>query len=71
MNAIAASVIGGASLSGAKGSVWGTALGTVLMTLIDNAGIQFGINSFVMEISTGVLITIAVIVDQLKNRKTR
>lgn len=71
MNAIAASVIGGASLAGAKGSVWGTALGTILMTLIDNAGIQFGINSFVMEISTGVLITIAVIIDQLKNRKTR
>ena len=41
------------------------------MTLIDNAGIQFGINSFVMEISTGVLITIAVIIDQLKNKKTR
>lgn len=71
MNAIAASVLGGASLAGAKGSVWGTALGTVLMILIDNAGIQFGINSFIMEISTGVLITIAVILDQLKNRKTR
>lgn len=70
MNAIAASVIGGASLSGAKGSVWGTALGTILMTLIDNAGIQFGINSFIMEISTGVLITIAVIIDQMKNKKT-
>lgn len=71
MNAIAATVIGGASLAGAKGSVWGTALGTILMTLIDNAGIQFGINSFVMEISTGVLITIAVIIDQLKNKKSR
>lgn len=71
MNAIAASVIGGASLSGAKGSVWGTALGTILMTLIDNAGIQFGINSFIMEISTGVLITIAVIIDQMKNKKSR
>ena len=69
MSAIAASVIGGASLSGAKGAVLGTALGTILMTLIDNAGIQFGINSFVMEISTGVLITIAVVIDQLKNRK--
>lgn len=71
MNAIAASVIGGASLAGAKGSILGTALGTILMTLIDNAGIQFGINSFIMEISTGVLITIAVIVDQLKNKKSR
>lgn len=71
MNAIAASVIGGASLSGAKGAVFGTALGTVLMTLIDNVGIQFGINSFIMEISTGVLITIAVVIDQLKNRKSK
>lgn len=71
MNAIAASVIGGASLSGAKGSVWGTALGTILMTLIDNAGIQFGINSFIMEISTGVLITIAVIIDQLRSKKAK
>lgn len=71
MNAIAASVIGGASLAGAKGSVVGTALGTILMTVIDNAGIQFGINSFIMEISTGVLITVAVIIDQLKNKKSR
>ena len=71
MNAIAASVIGGASLSGAKGAVFGTALGTVLMTLIDNVGIQFGINSFIMEISTGVLITSAVVIDQLKNRKSK
>ena len=71
MNAIAASVIGGASLSGAKGAVFGTALGTVLMTLIDNVGIQFGINSVIMEISTGVLITIAVVIDQLKNRKSK
>ena len=71
MNAIAASVIGGASLAGAKGSIIGTALGTILMTMIDNAGIQFGINSFIMEISTGVLITIAVILDQLRNRSTK
>lgn len=71
MNAIAAAVIGGASLSGAKGAVLGTVLGTMLMTLIDNAGIQFGINSFVMEISTGVLITVAVVIDQMKNRKSK
>jgi len=52
MSAITAAVLGGASLSGAKGSIWGTLLGTILMTLIDNAGIQFGINSFIMEISS-------------------
>lgn len=70
MNAIAATVLGGASLSGGKGSVWGTALGTILLILIDNAGIQFGIHSFVMEISTGILIILAVIIDQAKNRKS-
>jgi len=69
MNAIAAAVIGGASLSGGKGSILGTLLGTILMVLIDNGGIQLGVNPFIMEISTGVLITVAVIIDQLRNSK--
>lgn len=69
MNAIAATVIGGASLAGAKGTAIGTALGTVLMTLIDNGGIQFGIHPFVMEISVGVLIIAAVIIDMRRNYK--
>lgn len=69
MNAIAATVIGGASLAGAKGTAWGTALGTILMTMIDNGGIQFGINPFIMEISVGVLITVAVIIDMMRNKK--
>ncbi len=69
MNAIAATVIGGASLAGAKGTAWGTALGTILMTLIDNGGIQFGVNPFIMEISVGVLITVAVIIDMTRNKK--
>jgi ribose transport system permease protein len=69
MSAIAATVIGGASLSGAKGAVWGTALGTVLMILIDNGGIQLGIDPFIMEVSTGVLITVAVIIDMSRSKK--
>ncbi|MBR3276035.1 MAG: ABC transporter permease [Eubacterium sp.] len=70
MNAIAAAVIGGASMAGAKGSIVGTMLGIILMVMIQNAGIQFGINSFIMEITTGILITLAVLIDQLKNRGT-
>lgn len=69
MNAIAATVIGGASLAGAKGTAIGTALGTVLMTLIENGGIQFGVNPFIMEISVGVLIVGAVIIDMTRNHK--
>ena len=68
MNAIAASVLGGASLSGGFGSIPGTLLGTLLIILIDNVGIQFGIDPFIMEVVTGVVIVIAVVVDQLKKR---
>ena len=69
MNAIAAAVIGGASLAGGKGTVTGTVLGTILMVLINNAGVQFGLNTHVLEITSGVLIIFAVTMDMLKNRK--
>lgn len=68
MNAIAAAVIGGASLSGARGTVLGTFLGTLLITLINNGGIHLKIDPFVMEVITGIIITVAVVLDQLRNR---
>lgn len=64
--AITAAVIGGASLKGAKGSIPGTILGTMLMIIITNAGIHLQIDPFIMESTTGVLLTIAVILDVLK-----
>ena len=68
MNAIAAAVIGGASLSGGRGTVSGTLLGTILMVIINNAGVQFGLNTHILEITSGVLIVFAVTMDMLKNR---
>ena len=70
-NAIAASVLGGASLAGGSGSIMGTVLGTILIILIDNVGIQFGIDPFVMQVLTGCVIVIAIVVDQLKKRRSR
>lgn len=69
MNAIAAAVIGGASLSGGKGAVTGTLLGTILMVLITNAGTAFQIDPYILDVTTGVLIIFAVAMDMLKNRK--
>ena len=69
MNAIAAAVIGGASLSGGRGAIAGTLLGTILMVLINNAGVQFGLNTHILEITSGVLIVFAVTMDMIKNRK--
>lgn len=70
LDAIAAAVIGGASLSGAKGSMLGTVLGTLLMALIVNAGVHLSIDPFVMEIVTGALLTVAVVIDQLRQRRS-
>lgn len=69
MNAIAAAVIGGASLSGGRGAVTGTLLGTILMVLITNAGTAFKIDPYILDVTTGVLIIFAVAMDMLKNRK--
>lgn len=69
MNAIAAAVIGGASLSGGRGAITGTFVGTLLMAIIDNAGKAFLINPYILEITTGVLIIIAVAIDMMKTRK--
>ena len=73
MQAIAAAVIGGASLAGGRGAITGTFIGTLLMTVIENAGkarpFGIAINDYVLEIITGALIIIAVTMDMMKSRK--
>lgn len=69
MSAIAAAVIGGASLAGGRGAVTGTLLGTVLMVLITNAGTAFQIDPYILDVTTGVLIIFAVAMDMIKTRK--
>jgi len=68
LTAIAAAVIGGASLSGARGSVLGTLMGTLLMGLITNVGVHLNIDPFLMQSITGALLTIAVVIDQFRQR---
>lgn len=73
MNAIAAAVIGGASLAGGRGAITGTFIGTLLMAVIENAGKSrpFGIeiSDYILEVITGLLIIAAVAMDMIKTRK--
>lgn len=73
MNAIAAAVIGGASLAGGRGAITGTFIGTLLMAVIENAGKSrpFGvsISDYILEVITGILIIVAVAMDMVKSRK--
>ena len=69
MQAIAAAVIGGASLAGGRGAVTGTFVGALLMVVIQNAGKAFSISDYILEILTGALIIFAVAMDMMKSKK--
>jgi ribose transport system permease protein len=63
--AVAAVVIGGASLSGGKGRISGTAVGVLVLKVLENGLAISGVLPFYRYIAVGVLLTIAVIIDQL------
>ncbi|MDK2897456.1 MAG: putative xylitol transport system permease protein [Candidatus Atribacteria bacterium] len=70
LDAIASVVIGGASLSGGVGTVFGTALGALIIQTMRNGGNLLGIDPFIMEIMIGAIIILAVFFDQyFKGRK--
>jgi ribose transport system permease protein len=70
MDAIAAAVVGGASLSGAEGSIVGTLLGAIIIATLRNGGNLLGMNPFIMDISIGGLLVMVVLIDQFnKSRK--
>lgn len=58
---IAAVVVGGTALSGGRGSMVGTLLGVLVITLIGNGLILLGINPFVQQIVRGLIIVVAVL----------
>ncbi|SDJ04995.1 ABC transporter permease [Nonomuraea jiangxiensis] len=71
LQAIAACVIGGASLFGARGTALGTLLGALIVGMLNNGGTLLGVDPFYLQIAIGALILAAVAVDQLQARRTR
>ncbi len=68
LKVIAATVIGGASLMGGRGSAMGAVLGAIVIQLIDNGMIILGVDQAYNQIVMGVAIIIAVVIDQAKTR---
>ena len=66
---IAAVVIGGASLSGGRGTVLGTLTGALLMQTIASGCTQLGLSNPVQDVILGVIIVAAVTVDQFRQRR--
>ena len=68
LNAIAAAAVGGASLSGGRGTVQGTLLGTILLSALRVGLIVVGVDSFWQYIATGVIIVIAASFETINKR---
>ncbi|MOA17994.1 Ribose transport system permease protein RbsC [compost metagenome] len=66
---IAAVVVGGTALSGGRGSMLGTLLGVLVITLIGNGLVLLGINSFFQQVVRGVIIVLAVLANIIVMQK--
>lgn len=71
LDAIAAVVIGGASLLGGRGTVWGTLLGLLLIQTLNNGLDILVVPAYWQAVISGVLIVAAVAVDMWATRRTR
>jgi ribose transport system permease protein len=69
MDAIAATVIGGTSLSGGKARLLGTVIGALIMSTVQNALTLLNIDVFWHQVVKGTIILIAVIIDKAGSQK--
>jgi ribose transport system permease protein len=69
LESIAAVVLGGGSLFGGEGMIWGTAIGALLIAVLYNGTELLGISSYVQTILLGVVVVLAVSIDNLRRRE--
>lgn len=68
LDAIAATVIGGTSLSGGRGRIWGTIVGAVLLGIVNNGLDLLNVSSFYQQIVKGLIILGAILIDSKRNK---
>ncbi|HEL0582234.1 TPA: ribose ABC transporter permease [Streptococcus equi subsp. zooepidemicus] len=69
MDAIAAVVLGGTSLSGGKGRIWGTLIGALIIGVLNNGLNIIGVSAFWQQVVKGIVILIAILLDRFKVAK--
>lgn len=69
IDTIAAVVIGGVSMSGGEGSIWGALIGAAIMGVLKNGFVLLSISSYWQTIVIGIVIIIAVTIDQVRSVK--
>jgi ribose transport system permease protein len=69
LDAIAAAVIGGASLMGGVGTISGTMIGAFIIGVLRNGLNMAGVSAFIQQIIIGFVVIAAVFIDQLRSRR--
>jgi len=68
LNAIAAAVLGGTSMSGGRGTIGGTIIGAFVIGVLGDGMVMMGISDFWQQVIRGAVIVVAVAIDQLQLR---
>lgn len=71
LRSIASAIVGGVSVTGGKGSVFGAFLGVIMMGIISNGMNILNINSYYQNIVLGIFIVVAVIISNIRNMKSK
>jgi inositol transport system permease protein len=69
LDAITAAVIGGTSFSGGIGTIWGTLVGALIIGSLNTGLDLLNVSPFAQQVVKGVIIVLAIIIDQRKNRE--
>ncbi len=70
-DAIAATIIGGAALSGGKGTLLGTLIGVVFIAALLNGMVLIGVNPYAQQVVRGAVVLVAVMVNVARYRNAR
>ena len=68
LTVIAAIILGGTSLYGGRGSVWGTLLAVLILGTLNNGLTLLDVSSFWQDVTRGVVLMLAVSLDQIRTR---
>lgn len=68
LNAIAAAVLGGTSMSGGRGKIAGTIIGAFVIGILSDGMVMMGVSAFWQTVIKGLVIITAVVIDQIQQR---
>ena len=69
LDVITAVILGGTSLNGGRGKLWGTFIGLVLLGVVNNGLILVGVPAFWQQVVKGTILLIAVLYDELRRNR--